>query len=294
MTEIYDILQAGQNFNEEKYKSSLEEMLQQCIDYEDGHHIETEWDKWDELVQKGYDCFDEEKPEQGLIFWKDAWDVFLTAMDQIPETYSVDGLLDEQDYLYSVDSWLQDYEMELGNEGDYEERIIFCKKILEIFDWEEEDDSCFQCGIGESLFGQGKVTEAYEHYEKWLTENPQNVNGLISFSWILMENKDAAKAYEMIRKVTWGNSCYVDNELLFMRAKQLADYLGKEDESSWYQQQLDKLDESIRKWEMDEDEIFDEFTMPKRVPVVKDKKIYSNDPCPCGSGKKYKKCCGKV
>lgn len=24
------------------------------------------------------------------------------------------------------------------------------------------------------------------------------------------------------------------------------------------------------------------------------KKIYPNDPCPCGSGKKYKKCCGKV
>ena len=23
-------------------------------------------------------------------------------------------------------------------------------------------------------------------------------------------------------------------------------------------------------------------------------KIYPNDPCPCGSGKKYKKCCGKI
>ncbi|MGN0369252.1 MAG: SEC-C metal-binding domain-containing protein [Butyrivibrio sp.] len=27
--------------------------------------------------------------------------------------------------------------------------------------------------------------------------------------------------------------------------------------------------------------------------VVKDKKIGRNDPCPCGSGLKYKKCCGK-
>lgn len=27
--------------------------------------------------------------------------------------------------------------------------------------------------------------------------------------------------------------------------------------------------------------------------VVKDDKIGRNDPCPCGSGKKYKKCCGK-
>lgn len=27
--------------------------------------------------------------------------------------------------------------------------------------------------------------------------------------------------------------------------------------------------------------------------IVKEKRIYPNDPCPCGSGKKYKKCCGK-
>ena len=27
--------------------------------------------------------------------------------------------------------------------------------------------------------------------------------------------------------------------------------------------------------------------------ITKDKKIGRNEPCPCGSGKKYKKCCGK-
>ena len=32
----------------------------------------------------------------------------------------------------------------------------------------------------------------------------------------------------------------------------------------------------------------------ENMPVVnKGKKIGRNDPCPCGSGKKYKKCCGK-
>ena len=29
----------------------------------------------------------------------------------------------------------------------------------------------------------------------------------------------------------------------------------------------------------------------KRQPVVKKIKVGPNDPCPCGSGKKYKKCC---
>ena len=34
-------------------------------------------------------------------------------------------------------------------------------------------------------------------------------------------------------------------------------------------------------------------TSEEQVTIVKGKKIGRNDPCPCGSGKKYKKCCGK-
>ena len=31
-----------------------------------------------------------------------------------------------------------------------------------------------------------------------------------------------------------------------------------------------------------------------RAPKKREeKKIYPNDPCPCGSGKKYKQCCGR-
>ncbi len=33
---------------------------------------------------------------------------------------------------------------------------------------------------------------------------------------------------------------------------------------------------------------------PVRKPVVNTQKVGRNDPCPCGSGKKYKKCCGAV
>ena len=46
--------------------------------------------------------------------------------------------------------------------------------------------------------------------------------------------------------------------------------------------------------------IFDEETRKElyraqklSTTVVKEAKVYPNDPCPCGSGKKYKKCCGK-
>lgn len=54
-------------------------------------------------------------------------------------------------------------------------------------------------------------------------------------------------------------------------------------------------------YELEEwNDIFDEETrkalykeQKSSTTIVKDKKVYPNDPCPCGSGKKYRKCCGK-
>lgn len=52
----------------------------------------------------------------------------------------------------------------------------------------------------------------------------------------------------------------------------------------------------LPEWE----EIFDEDRRKElyreqksSTTVVKPDKVYPNDPCPCGSGKKYKKCCGR-
>ncbi len=41
--------------------------------------------------------------------------------------------------------------------------------------------------------------------------------------------------------------------------------------------------------------LFVEGDMVKPKPIVRDApKVGRNDPCPCGSGKKHKKCCGKA
>ena len=37
----------------------------------------------------------------------------------------------------------------------------------------------------------------------------------------------------------------------------------------------------------------DDFQENVKQPVKNGEKIGRNDPCPCGSGKKYKNCCGK-
>ena len=37
----------------------------------------------------------------------------------------------------------------------------------------------------------------------------------------------------------------------------------------------------------------DDSAGPKKPVQRKEIKVYPNDPCPCGSGKKYKQCCGR-
>lgn len=52
----------------------------------------------------------------------------------------------------------------------------------------------------------------------------------------------------------------------------------------------------LEEWKeiFDEDKLKELYKEQKSSQtVVNDPKIYPNDPCPCGSGKKYKKCCGK-
>lgn len=50
---------------------------------------------------------------------------------------------------------------------------------------------------------------------------------------------------------------------------------------------------AMKKWVKDhEKELKQEQQQGKIEPIVKEKEPGRNDPCPCGSGKKYKKCCG--
>lgn len=63
--------------------------------------------------------------------------------------------------------------------------------------------------------------------------------------------------------------------------------LSRKDEGRWNREAPDLIPvwvEMLHQWRLDND--------PHRPAVVKRSKVGRNDPCPCGSGKKYKKCCG--
>ena len=55
----------------------------------------------------------------------------------------------------------------------------------------------------------------------------------------------------------------------------------------------EQVDEAGQDYAADENDVYQGDTAVKRTPVQAGPKIGRNDPCPCGSGKKYKHCHGK-
>jgi uncharacterized protein YchJ len=55
---------------------------------------------------------------------------------------------------------------------------------------------------------------------------------------------------------------------------------------------LEKWRNGVLEREMN-DQIAKKQSIIPSNPVHKENKVGRNDPCPCGSGKRYKKCCGK-
>ena len=67
--------------------------------------------------------------------------------------------------------------------------------------------------------------------------------------------------------------------------------IESEEEKEIFKYELEIFAKSIKRWTLkgnSENEI-----KKNEQRVVNESKIGRNDPCVCGSGKKYKKCCGK-
>lgn len=142
------------------------------------------------------------------------------------------------------------------------------------------------------MYAAGDIKGGKEWFEKWIQKEPDNQNALIPYSWCLREHESLESAYQLLRRRVINVACTMDNDMVFENAKFLADELNQKEDSKWIESQLEKFYDSREKAE-EYNDFYDTFEAPVKQPIVKVEKIYPNDPCPCGSGKKYKKCCGK-
>jgi hypothetical protein len=133
---------------------------------------------------------------------------------------------------------------------------------------------------GERSFFAG-VAPVVEAFLEWMASEAilENASALaqVVHGWT---EAIVAKAMD---RASWGPA-----KVMAMEAEQAGVDVTDADalQDFWYQQALASADESVP------DEA-DEPPLAPTAPIVEHSpKIGRNDPCPCGSGKKYKKCCG--
>ena len=112
--------------------------------------------------------------------------------------------------------------------------------------------------------------ESEEYYTKWMgTDGPEIIKDLVgpALNQTSPQSELAPALLEQVKAVLQDNN-YVE------RLKR--HYL-------MFKAEISKGDKRIQKQKMDIDS---NYNIPSSRP-----KVGRNDPCPCGSGKKYKKCC---
>lgn len=117
----------------------------------------------------------------------------------------------------------------------------------------------------------GTVKELAEKYE-------MNINMFVGFLDGINDSLNTPNPIEEMTEDTVVNLDFDNEKLYYNMVGAKADWLYELEEWDGI------LTEEKRK------ELY--IQQKKSNTVVKDKKIGRNDPCPCGSGKKYKKCCG--
>lgn len=206
-----------------------------------------------------------------------------------PEIIDVD---DGTDFKYELFNWIQDMEIEFSNSRRYRERILFCQDVIDLFAWKEDTNEGYKAAIGEALNDLKRYKECDEWLDNWLKEEPNNVNCINVYIFCTCGRGDLEKAKRLTEKHI-SLSMYFDdeNEVLIYRAQDVYERLGEIQKVKQYQKKADE----VQQWYEKNMEFYDDESAEPvyySQPIVKEK-IGRNEPCPCGSGKKYKKCCGK-
>lgn len=173
---------------------------------------------------------------------------------------------------HDIEGFLLEFPFELARVGLIEEAINIERRFSKLSSQPEN----FYRDMGCILAEAGKKEEALKQIEENLKMFPDDV-------WVLINAGDAL--------YTLGEP---KAEEYFLKAYEMAGDDKNDKEGAltrlidFYKWQGDK--EKAKKYEEEFESLLNPPPPPPR-PVIKKVKIGRNAPCPCGSGKKYKKCC---
>jgi len=175
-----------------------------------------------------------------------------------------------QTAFYDLDSIFDDLISNLMGQEEYEKVI----DIAGVFGDSLSDDS-FLGYKAEGLFAVGRRNEGEKLYHEIINRNPDDL-------WLLLHAGDCY--------VTYGEKNFVKAKDYYLKALGIAVKHRKEPDSknelsAVYQRLIDLADDTGDRDGADR--------YQRILDLLEAKKVGRNDPCPCGSGKKYKNCCGR-
>ena len=289
------------------------------------------WERWcpdvpnmemvDDKMQAGYLKLQEGNCESACQLWIGAWHDILTIMarHEIPSLDAFDEMFAGTQSLFN---WVQDFELELGNAGiDNEhflhERISLCNTMIDRFLNGTFAETNFKSALAQSYSRIGEYHKCDQVFQQGLDENPKWGWGWIGWADVYSffaepEKRDVARA-EMILNRGLAIANVNDRQEILERLASLYDETDRRDNAADIRRQIEQLTTRNNK---NSKKVLDPPREPratqnpsdKRPPLDRvanvallkrtDGKLQKdqsrtgrNDPCPCGSGKKFKKCC---
>ena len=166
----------------------------------------------------------------------------------------------------------------------FEKRIEYCTDFLNYIGDDRLTIENTRRAVADSYFELGDEAECDRLYREWLETDPKWGQGYVGWAsnyengWHGRKNTD--KAADLYAKAL-GIDGIRDREDVISRALGFYEEIGNSDKTAGLRNELSQLQAKSQK-----------HSANSGQKPASSKKVGRNEPCPCGSGKKYKKCCG--
>jgi len=219
--------------------------------------------------------------------WLEAWGLIKELFAE-GAAQDIDDLDGKYKWKQFPSNYVQYLEMELHNAGIddgayHQKRIEYCKELLQ---WSGTDELLInntRIALGEAHYWSGDELGGEEVFEEWIREDPDCGWAYSGWAECCRYNKSGAQ-YEKAERILLGG---------YARAGLRDSKYVIEGLINLYEE-MDEPGKAAKYKDIDPDQ---QAGGPgsgerRKADPVRVVKIGRNEPCPCGSGKKYKKCCG--
>jgi len=240
----------------------------------------------DELFKEGHVLNLENDSVGCCEKWLQAWDMIKALFEEgnAKDVFDLDSKYKWKQY---PSNYVQYLEMELQNAGIedkayHRKRIDFCQEMLQWSGTDELLRSNTRIALAEAYYDIGDESGGEQLFKEWVREDPDC--GWAYCGWSdccrLDEGGIGNEKAEKILLAAYERSGLRDSEYVIERLITLYEEMSEEEKVKEFK----KIYAELQRAEPKNSKIH-------RAAPAKSEKIGRNDPCPCGSGKKYKKCC---